>query len=335
MPTTGRGSTLGIGFETSAWGTAATRAAWSRMASQTISRTRTKEPIPDLGTLGAESSVHRSSFVSADMVTWNGTKLAYYNDVTVGLLEACLGKVATTGPSGSEYTHTITQVNRRDSTATADPLTVEAILGTSPSGGAAQAEVMEGGVVGSWEMSVSVGEVTTLSIDMVGQTTGGRTSAGTPTYAVSPDPILFSDWASPSYNSRTICARSIRVRGDNGLGERRCLDGTAFIAEPVVEGLQEITCELQIEYDAGAKLLHDDYLADVVADLTLTATGRGSRTLTMTLADCEIVSFSDPVSSRGVLLATVTLRATRASGGTPLTISIVNQETTARSNGPT
>lgn len=331
MPTTGRNALLGIGFETVAWGTVATPTVFKRITSITPSRDRQKVQTPDLGFADDNNTLTRETYVAQDDAGVQFVCPMYYDDPTVALFESIMGKVATTGTG--PYTHTFSLEMSRTSAYTADPLTLEVKSGTPPnSGGADSAEQFEGCLPQTATFSWERGSPASLSASYVAETSGGKDTPTAATLAGSPDLILFSDVAAPTYNARTICARSISITVDRALGERRCLNGTALIDQPVEEGVMSVQAEIQMEYDAAAKLLHDDYLADVRSDLVIANTGRGNNSATFTLEDAEILSFSHPTNSRGVLLCTVVFRATRQSTATynGFGIVVTNDNATAR-----
>jgi hypothetical protein len=317
----GRESFVGFGEE-STWGTAVSRTRWARVlpGGLGIRRDRPKIPVPDLGTSGA-TYVPRQFFVERDRVSGTLRGNASYDEQHVAiLLKHALGQVATSGVG--PYTHTLSP-----ELALPAGLTIE--KGVGPAAGSDNySEVFEGCKVNRLTLDVAFGGLMTWEADIVGETSGGATTRGTPTLgAAAPVYVAHHHGATLLWNSVAYSVKSARYVIDNKLAERDKV-GSLNTLEPQRSGPPEIVGEFTIERVSNA--LQAGYLAETQSDAVIVFTDPvNSYTMTWTITNALITEYDTGPDGWGPVEDRVKFTGFRDASKEGGTVVIVNANSTA------
>ena len=289
VPYLGRTAALGIAAE-STWGTAVSRTVWFPLVRESMARkvTKTKIPVLSDGVLATQ----RAHFIERDEAGGTVEILCTYEGF--GLLwQHAMGTVATGAPSGGIYPHTYT---RAASLPTG--LTMEIVRGNGSS------EVFEGCKISKMTVKIAAGGLMMVTLDIIGETSGGRASAGTPSYTTSRDlRVLHSQAGQFGWNSVNYDLFSLELSIDNRL-ERWYTLGSALTSQPQRTGYANITLKAELGWSSNA--FNTALTADTEADGTITFTGGGSRSIAITLQNAYIDDVSDPVDGPGILKQSAT-----------------------------
>ena len=317
-PYLGRGAAIGFGEEVT-WGTAVSRTNWLRVTNLSIVREIEYLPRNHLGHRGATSANRRAErYKSTDNVSGTFEFEAAYDDSTLLLLKHALGAVSTTG--SGPYAHAFTLAE-----ALPAGLTIEAIYGNG------SAEVFEGCMITQLTLSVEAGGIMTGSCEIIGQTSGGLVSAGTPTYSSKGAPILHHQGGNLTFDSLDDRVSSLEIVVNNNL-TRRLLIGSAQTQQPVRGDFQEITITAVREYDTDD--LHADFLAQTNADAAITFTGTGNNVCAFTFHNCELTSnpHAGGVTGPGIIEQTLEFVALSDGTNEGLAITVDNDNASATAN---
>ena len=287
---TGLGGGFGIGKE-STYGTAVARAVWLYASSLGLKRTI---EFGERDNLASGGGVRRHKrYISADNVggAINGG-LTYENHGMV--LEACFNNAVSTTGAGP-YVHTYTLGTTELSH------TIEQIRGDSTN-----SEVFEGCTVESWELSISSGGQTMLSTTWIGETSAARAAKGTFTAGNGDEPVYHDDYSTLSWNSNTLDLYELRIRVTNSKVRRQPL-GSTTTKQPGISGFREIEVEFTVQH-LDNDTPYANFLAEIEADATITATGSGNNVCAITIQNMEITDVSDPIDSAGIILQRITAR---------------------------
>lgn len=319
IPSRGFGSYLGLAEETT-WGTAVTVSTnWLRVVSMSVKRTTEIVPRPHLGDAFSTSTNRRQHYTRADTVGGQIEILCAYDDSSLMILKHALGAVATTG--AGPYTHDFTL-------ATPGPtgLTIQGGYGTG------DAEYFQGCKVDSFEWSLTAGDVARLTVDVIGETSGGLVLKSAPTYSTGGEEMLHSHISDFSFNGSTWCLSDITISGGRALTRRNLL-GSTLTKEPAPGDFGELTVRFTVEYGQTAGL-NAAWLAGTQGDATFTLTGSGNNAATFTLQNLYIRDVSRPINTAGIITQTVecVCEADNVSYNEGLKISIVNDNAAATAN---
>lgn len=288
----GRGAFAGFGAE-SPWGTPVARTNYLRLVSSTLRRVRARGARNALYK-GGTAPVVSDHFTESDNV--EGTIVVEVEYSSIGLLiEWILGSVNSVG-AGSPYTH--------ENTLSAEApfgMTIEIGRGDGTS------EVFEGCFAESATFSVAAGGgPMQLSIDVVGETSGGRVALGTPTYPTTDSPVLPYHAGDLGWNAQTYCPQDFTFTITNGFPRRNCL-GSLLTKEPKRGGFIDLSVQSTIDIDDD---FYTQHLAETETDLTLNFTGAaisgGNYGLNFTFHNAFIATVDDPVDQPGLLSSSVT-----------------------------
>ncbi len=305
-----RGVLTGLGMvKEPSWSSLTARTDWQELISGSLQRTNDRRMRPHLVTGGRYVGQH--TFLSGDNCGGDMEHEAVFNSICMGhVLWGAFGGAASTGPSGTEFTHTFTPAT------TLPSFSMEFLRGTG------SAEVFQGMKCSSLTLAQAPGDILRMKSSWIGEKTGGRASQGTPTYTSSPAPVLHSQLGSFSWNSGSYAKiMSAEVTLDNKL-ERRFYTGSAFTTEPDFSGLRDVTIKLQLHWDSDA--FHSGLIAGTQSNAVLTWTGSGDDDLIVTAHNAEVWECTDPISGPGVISQNVTLRGIADSSNHGLGIVLKN-----------
>jgi len=315
-PFTGRGTSVGIGLE-STWGTPVARSNWMRLISANNKRNIEKIVKPHLGTSGATSANRREFFIGGDDADLALECVMAYDDSSILLATNMLGAVATTG--AGPYTHTVTLASDAQT-----GLTLEGL-----NGNAANSEVFEGCLVATWQISIEAGSFMRASANFIAQTSAARAAKGTPTYSSNGEEILHHHGAPLSFNSATYDVRSMTLSGDNKLARRRFI-GSKFTQKPVQGDFGECLLEVTIEHFDDVP--YAALLADTQGDVVIVFTGTGNNALTITGHNALLTDVSTPINSAGVMIQTLTFKLFSDGTDEGVKLEFVNDNATSTAN---
>lgn len=313
MPYMGRFLAFGFGDE-STWGTAASRTIWVRGISESMKRSVKKVRRPHL--YHATSSGNRTShYIEADEA--GGTIEFEMNWEGLGILlrHIFFGSFITSG-SGPTYTHTLKlavspptggltlQVNRGDGTS----------------------EVFEGCRVSKATFKIEAGGTMRCTLDIIAETSGGRVSAGSPSFSSNDVPLIHHQAGTVGFNSQTYTAKSVEITVDNKFARRQLL-GSKLTKEPKPSDFRDITVKVDMEWENDN--LNTALTADTESDLTLSFSGLASRSFAISAHNCYLDDVSDPVNGPGVVAQSCTFMAQSDGTDEGLQFVIVNTQSTA------
>ena len=310
----GAGAAVGFGAE-STWGTAVARTRWERSVSTGIRRVRSREVVADLAGPGGGSANYLHTFTSRDRVRgtigFNGHMNSY--GLTM-LLKYAMGSV-TDGGAGP-YTHTYTLA-----LSLPTGLTIEQIS-------ANYGEVFEGCKVNRLTLTHEVGRPMMVEADIIGETSGGATSAGTASFVSTYDYVQGHHGGSFTWNSVAYTIRRMQITIDNKLIERDAI-GTLNSLEPKRGEKTDILCSLDIERDSDA--LQTAYLADTASTTATMTFTSGSNSIAYTLHNSQIFDYDPPASISGIgpLVQRLTLRGLSDGTNGGLGVVVTNANSTA------
>lgn len=322
IPIVGRGGVIGIGVE-STWGTAVSRTNWKDMRSMGLHRMVTHTPYGHLGYPGQVSSNHRGSFIESDFA---GGPLSFdmaYDDSTLLLLYHLMGKVTDSGAS-APYTHAF---------EIADPLptglTIEQISGQHAS--VNHAEVFEGCKLNGGRIIIEAGNVVRIETEVLAETSGGLTSAGTPSMNSAPEYLTHHHATTKVlWNSTILPCSSLTFDIARNLVRRHEM-GSKFTSEPHQEQGTEVTFELRCKWQEVAT--DADHLAGTLRSLDVTFTGTGDNTAQFTCDAAQIIEVTREVNSKGGIDKVIRGRCYATAGGHEgLDITITNDNSVYSAN---
>lgn len=319
IPMRGYGATIGLGEE-SAWGTAVSRTNWLRAASLNPRRAITIEPDQHLGTYGSASTNHRFHHIASDNADVDFSLPLAYDDSSVLLLKHILGDIATTG-AGPTYTHTATLASPGP-----EGLTIECIHGTHAT--LDEAEVYEGCRINTAEFSFEFGKPVMLNCSAIAQVSAGMAAAGTPTYSTGGNLVKHDHASLMTIGGGTFPFASATLRVNRNLQRINVL-GSLNTYEPAED---RITVELDVTFPWYANTLISNYLASTQADIVITMTGTGSRTMTFTLHNCVPMDLTKQVGGAGPVNLSAKFKAFADGTDTGLSIVTVNGNSAATAN---
>ena len=315
MPHVARNTCIGIGEE-STFGVPVSRTNYRPLISMGLQRTRTYEQVDDLQVSAGGSSLNRHTPIREEV---SGSLDFYASYTRMGMfLKHCFGGAASAG--AGPYNHTYSPA------ALPTGLTAEAIRGSGSS------EVFNGVKVGSWSLSVQPAQgqnKMTLSLDLIGKSSGGRVTAGSPTYGASDDFVLGHQAGQISWNSVNYSFRRLTVNASNGL-ETRFQSGSETTDAPSEAGVRTYTIEAEMEMND--ENLSAAFLADTVADFSVSFTGTGNNALQIQGFNCYISSYDDTISGQGIVMRRITWRCQADSSDPALRMIVSNDSASATVN---
>lgn len=312
MADLGIGTYLGFGVE-STHGTPVARTIFLKALSAGIQRTYKIRPTEELYQTGAD---YRNDFVEGDGVAGDFEVYARYEGMGL-LLRHIFGASATTGPSGSTYTHSYTLA---DSLLTG--LTIE-----QKNGDNAKSENFSGCKIARAVFTVEPGKVAKLRCSIIGKTSAGLETATSPTFTSNDFPVLHNHFASAgiSWNSTTYKVKRFEVEINNNLMDRPFV-GSLTTDEQLRAGFRDVFVRATIE---RADALRTAWYAETSSDLTLTATRSATATWAWTGYNAKVYSVKDPISGPGIIDQQIEFRCRADASDQAAKLVIENLQTTA------
>lgn len=312
-PTPTVGTYIAVGEE-STWGTAVSRNRFFETMAAGIAHELTITPVPVLTNAGNGSYNSADTYQGLVKVSGSFKVPATYAGMGMLLKHAFRKTPGTTGPSGSDYTHTYT-LQRASPTG---GLTIEWVIGAS---GATR--VAEGCRITKMMIEGKAGEPVWYTFEFLGQTT----AAGTPTSPTYTRALVTHVHGSTlAWNSRTIGLRAFSFTLDHGL-EPQYEIGSGLTLDMAPTKPTVITGSFEIHgHDASAVT---EYLASTSSDAVVTFT---SSALSMTITGQNGVITKDPVpatTGNGVLVANLDMVFLSDGTDEGLKIVIVNTQSSA------
>lgn len=292
-----QGAFLGLGVE-STWGTAVTRTNFIRAKRLGMRRTIETAVRGAMGTQGTTDLNARTLYQTRNVAGGPIAIECGYSDSTVLLFREWIGAVATAG--AGPYTHTMTPTVPASLPV---GLTIEQAFGRRSTTN--DAEVYEGCLVAGGTFRCAPGEVAELELDIIAETSGGRTTASTATYSSNDYPILHGHAGVLAWHSLSDRVLSLEISVSNSLA-RRYLLGSNDTAKPYPSSMMEIIVRATREYDENT--VYADYLAQTTGnDLTISFSD-SPRSLAFTVHNAVCIDFADTVQA-GVTTQQITWRA--------------------------
>ena len=317
----GLAAQLGIGVE-STWGTAVTPTRFYEFTDESFSLSI--ERIESEG-LRAGNRVMRSDRYAVGQKAVEGSvSMDMTAENSALLFEHALGDVQTANTSGSVYTHTCTL---------SDPyalggLTVE--VGRPGNDGTVRAFTYSGCVVSEMTLSNSVNELLQLELGLVGknESTGSITSAS---YPSSQELLSFKDATVTIAGSAYEC-KDISIAVNNGLDAERYILGSQTINQPVAANMTEITGEITAEFKdltAYNRFVNASHAAIVATWEGSAITGTYKRKISVSIPVARFDGDTPQVGGPEILDQTLTFKGLSDGSQEPITITVVNEDTSA------
>lgn len=309
--------------EESTWGTAVTRDRSIRPISVDFERDVGKEPREYL----LHSALSRNHFAHIRTMDNAGGpltgELRYEGDGM--LLLHAFGTSATTGPSGSIYSHTY-----KFAITDQVGLTMEQIVYEQQTPGYLS-ETFEGGVVNKFVIDMKAGKNVTYTADMIFETgaaiTNSVTSTGTAPFTTNDVPMLFNQIGTFTYNSVALNVTGAQITIDRAL-TRRPLLGSLLTAKPVA-GRMSVTMTVDLEWDAST--MDSALTASTEAAISIVLTGTALRTATFASTKAYVTKCTRAINAPGLVKQSATLMFETDGSNEGLTLVIENLQTTAKS----
>ena len=308
----GRGSYVMLGKE-STWGTAVSRTNTLHVLSHAFKRDIQKRVVPVLG-LGGPT--HRETDSEVDNCSWSLEALPSYENFGM-LLEACFGSLATTGPAGSDYTHTYTLGG-----AVPSGLTMEPIMGSYT-----DSATFEGCTVQRMRFSLGSGDLAKLSVSGFAETHAAPTTATSPSLGSGQTFLRASHGGTFDFNSNSLQVSSFEVEIATGNVAPRKI-GSATVQAPS-QSVTEVTGQITLIFQTWAQ--HTEFVSDTQGDGTFAMTS-SSLTATFTMQNMKWSGASQPVSSHGFITQTLQFRCLGDGTDHGLKLVIVNENSSGTSN---
>lgn len=306
------------------WGTAVAATKRLGILSHTVEQDITQKHLDTLtGTMVKTGIVNVNERASGDIELY-GT----YNDLMM-FIDGVMG-TATFGSNGgadtgsNPYTHTFTNGKEFNSS-----FTIELIEGNIP---ASQCQRLVGAKITKLVLKGTAGEICTMTLSVVAQK---KQTGQTPTAALTANASILilashagtSDNGSGSDSAADIVIKSFEMTIDAGLDDKRMDCSSAYIIEPIRNGLT--TAKLKMTQEFRTKSAMDDYIAATsrAPDLKLVSS---PSSLNFIMAAAKIVSLKHSQDGFGIWTEDIELEALEASAGatSSLTVTNVNAQAT-------
>lgn len=167
-------------------------------------------------------------------------ELELWNTDVAAMLTHMFGDVATATNSGQwNYTYTPGGLTGKSFTAQ---------VGRPDIGGTVRPFTWAGCKVGEWTISADVGEIATLSLDIVAMTETNGTGLASASYDTTLNPFVFTEASLSIGGATNNTVQSVELSGSNGLTERFRL-GQATSREYLENALREYTGTLTTDFE--------------------------------------------------------------------------------------
>lgn len=318
-PYHGRGLTAGLGVE-STWGTAVSRTNWLRLISADIKITDNVQRRPHMGALGYLSAntqeLDHLDRRAAGYIEW----VASYNDSTQLMIREALGASSVSTSGSGTYTHTGLLKE-----ALPVGLTLELIRGNG------SAQVFEGGLINRLTISGRAGELLRCRAEMVFETGGALTSAGSPTYSSGGAQIIYHQSSNLTHGSLNDKYTAFELVIDNKLDTGRLEFGANTISKPVRGDFQEVTLRITRSWDGTVE--HAAYLAATAGDAAITFTGASPLSFAVTAHNAQIIDNPlQAITQPGKQEVTFTLQGLSDGTDEGLAIVMINENSAVTAN---
>lgn len=316
------GGHIALGFESN-WGVEATLNRWLPVRRVRSRRRPNWVDIDDAGRRGVASYHPRRTVQQGEEceleIEWNLS----YDDASLCLLEAALGKVATTGPSGSDYTHAFSPAVASEEPA---GLSVAHVHGD---GTINDAEVFSGFVPEELSISIRAPQIVVARAKGPAKTATALEAAAAATFndtnnyvhAAESGNVVWSagsldDW----YESAEFTFRNPRAR--------RPQSGAHTTARPHTQARH--TSELRVTREWDLAAIYAAHLAGSESDLSIAFNGPSNLALTLTLHDALLRTDDHPPEGRGIIKNTLLFRGRSDGTNRGSSIVVVNTNSSSR-----
>lgn len=200
----------------------------------------------------------------------------------------------------SQIAATTAYLQTHTSTHEASDTSLTVQWGRPPLSGSVVPFTYVGGMVTSWTLSQSVGDLLKLTLDMDYQDSTTGTALASAAYPSSTSPFGWDD-ATVLVDSTSVDVSSFSLTYDNALNvDRRFLRGTVLKKQPYRAGVPNITGELQVEFTSTTQ--YNSFITGAVIPLSATWSsgtieGTYSYQLAVTLAAVQYDGDANPVVS--------------------------------------
>lgn len=239
-----------------------------------------------------------------------------WNTDVATLWKHVMGAVATTGTD--PYTHTNTPGD-----LTGKGLTIQ--VGLPDNTGTVQPFTYAGCKIGGWTLSATPGEISQMSLDVVGMSETTATALATASYDAGLEPFVFTEASLTVGGSAVNTVKSLEITGDNNLTDRFRL-GSATSREPLENGMRTYSGSFTADFEGLTE--YNRYVnADEFALVALWNNGTDTLTVTMNVRyDGETPSLAGPEMLEQPLPFTA---VSATDDATAITVELVNGEATA------
>jgi len=175
--------------------------------------------------------------------------------------------------------------------------------------------------VSSWSLAAQVGQIAEYSMDFVGRNHDTAQSLATASYTSGRRFSFVHGSVTAGGSARKVT--SMTLSGDNGLQDARHFLGSALTSEQLEDSERDYTLELGVEFENMTDVTAFD------AGLTSTITGVCTFTDGTNIIVATVKGFHDgnplaPMSGRGPLDSSITLKAASTTDANAITVTMTN-----------
>lgn len=232
------------------------------------------------------------------------------------ILNNAFGAVSTTG--AGPYTHTFTPAD-----LTGQAMTVQ--VGRPASTGTVHPFTYAGCKVSSWTIDANVGDIATLSLDILGMSETTGTALASASYDSSWEPFTFVEAGLTIAGSSAATVKRFTITGDNSVELRHRL-GSATSLEPLETSLRSYTGTVVTDFDS---LTHYNLFVNGTEAALVALFDNGTETLTIT-TNVQFVGETPTNGGFELLEQPLPFRCLSSTDdATAITAELVNSEATA------
>jgi len=287
---------------------------WAPVRSIGLQREIDRQVVPLTGTNVGGSRVGRHFATLSDDCGGTVAFLPTYDDDWMGLLlEACFYGTPTTAGAGP-YTHTF---------ELADPTNFVALTGEVVHGRDTALdthEIFEGLVVAGFTLEFSAREYASLSVDFIGETSGGMVSGTTPSVSFGEE-VAPEHYGTLSFNGNTHVLRKFSANVQHAVDRIPAL-GSLYTLKPAASDMPTVTGSFELDWVDHN--LYSEFLAGTQGNITMTLTGSGNNQLQVQIDNAFLRTVSRPGDGHGRSVISVEFEGLSDSSDTGLKMVLQN-----------
>lgn len=179
---------------------------------------------------------------------------------------------------------------------------------------------LEGGMINTMTLALSVGGFLTCSISVIGEDVGTQSAE---TISAPTDNLVVFNEGVVQYSGTTYNVQDFSVTLNNNLDGNRKFIGSRLSKQPLRNGKIEVSGSLTFEFEALTQ--YNNWRAATGTSLTLVCTGTGTNTLTITLPYIRLTAAMPKVNNEGRIMLPCNFKAyAQGSGTREMTLALSN-----------